>query len=150
MTAILVPLDGSPLAEHALPVASVLARAGQARIVLAYARWAANATDPRAPDLEAIAEKLRADGLTVETHTRHLPSTEEAGATLLAAAEEVGATLIVMATHGHGGLGRVLYGSVADQVLRQATIPLVLVPPQGVNSLPADRPLRVLVTAARQ
>ncbi len=145
MTTILVPLDGSPLAEHALPVATALARAGNARLVLAYARWIANATDPRAPDLERIAEALRADGLTVETHARHLPSTEESGATLLTAAAEFKAGLIVMATHGHGGLGRVLYGSVADQVLRQTTVPLILVPPHSAGAWPADRPLRVLV-----
>jgi nucleotide-binding universal stress UspA family protein len=145
MTTILVPLDGSPLAEHALPVAKALARASSARLVLTYARWIANATDPRAPDLEGIAAALRADGLTVETHARHLPSTEEAGATLLAAADEFGAGLIVMATHGHGGLGRVLYGSVADQVLRQTTVPLILVTPHNEGAWPTDRPLRVLV-----
>lgn len=145
MTAILVPLDGSLLAEHALPVAKALARAASSSLVLAYARWEANAPDPNAPDLEGLASTLRADGFTVETHTRHLPSTEEAGATLLAAANDVAATLIVMATHGHGGIGRVLYGSVADQVLRQTTIPLVLVSPHSAGTLPTDRPLRVLV-----
>lgn len=145
MTTMLVPLDGSPLSEHALPVASALARAGHARIVLAFARWIANADDPHAPDLEAIATTLRAEGCAVETHARHLPSMEEAGQTLLAAADEVGAGLIVMATHGHGGLGRVLYGSVADQVIRQTTIPLILVPPGSDGALRTDRPLRVLV-----
>lgn len=145
MTTILVPLDGSMLSEHALPIAGALARPSGARLVLVWARWVANALDPHGPDLEATAARLRAAGLTVETHTRHLPSTEEAGATLLAAARDVGASVIVMATHGHGGFGRVLYGSVADQVIRQTTIPLVLVPPRCRGSLPGDRPLRVLV-----
>jgi nucleotide-binding universal stress UspA family protein len=50
----------------------------------------------------------------------------EAVAEILAGAREVGADLIAMTTHGRGGLGRLLFGSVAEAVLRQAEIPVFL------------------------
>jgi nucleotide-binding universal stress UspA family protein len=51
-----------------------------------------------------------------------------------------------MSTHGHGGFGRVLYGSVADQVLRRAEIPLLLVPAACEREWAAGQLLRLLVT----
>jgi nucleotide-binding universal stress UspA family protein len=50
----------------------------------------------------------------------------EAVAEILAGAREVGADLIAMTTHGRGGLGRLLFGSVAEAVLRQAETPVFL------------------------
>jgi nucleotide-binding universal stress UspA family protein len=42
--------------------------------------------------------------------------------------QEAGADLLVMGTHGYGGVKRLLLGSVADQVVRQATCPVLVVP----------------------
>lgn len=142
---LVVPLDGSPLAEHALPYAAALARILAARVTLLYARWSAVLPDETAPDLDAVARRLRADGVEADTHLCHMPRVEDAGRAILEAASGLEAGLIVMATHGRGGLGRLLYGSVADQVLRQATLPVLLVPPMAERPFPADRPLRILV-----
>ena len=80
---ILIPLDGSPLGERALPYAEALARATRARLLLvqvARARGAAGlpatlspaaATDDAERYLEAAAAALRARGLEAETAVRH-------------------------------------------------------------------------------
>ena len=47
---------------------------------------------------------------------------------ILQQADEIEADLIVLGTHGHSGLGRVLIGSVAQKVIHQSTIPVMLVP----------------------
>ena len=60
-------------------------------------------------------------------------------------AVEEQAELIVMSTHGRGGLGRWVYGSVADSVLQRSTTPVLLVPPHVDSPLPTDRRLHVLV-----
>jgi nucleotide-binding universal stress UspA family protein len=66
-------------------------------------------------------------------------------AAIVDAASERHAELIVMSTHGRGGLGRWLWGSVADQVLRRANVPLLLVPATCERAWTADRPRRILV-----
>lgn len=56
----------------------------------------------------------------------------EAPTEILKAAEQTGADLIVMATHGRSGVGRLVFGSVADSVVRQAACPVLTVrPPQA-------------------
>ena len=55
-------------------------------------------------------------------------SHEDPVAAILDAAQLHRADLIVMSTHGRSGLGRMVYGSVADQVLRHAEVPVLLVP----------------------
>jgi nucleotide-binding universal stress UspA family protein len=73
--------------------------------------------------LTAIAAELRAKGLRVDTQVR---TGDDAVEEILAGARDVGADLIAMTTHGRGGLGRLLFGSVAEAVLRQADIPVFL------------------------
>jgi len=51
-----------------------------------------------------------------------------------------------MATHGRSGLGRWLYGSVTDEVLRHANVPVFLVPAMVARPWPADRPPRILAS----
>jgi len=64
---------------------------------------------------------------------------------ILAQARSARADLVVMATHGRSGLGRWLYGSVADEVLRRASVPIFLVPPGSEVPWSADRAPRILV-----
>lgn len=142
---LLVPLDGSPLAEHALPYAAALAHALGARLTLLYAWWPV-IPESDGPDLDSIAARLRSEGIAVDYHRCHLPSLGEAGRTILEAAADQGANAVVMATHGRGGLGRLLYGSVADYILRHAMLPVIVMSPLCERSWPSDRPLRVLVT----
>jgi nucleotide-binding universal stress UspA family protein len=53
---------------------------------------------------------------------------------------------VVMATHGRSGLGRLLFGSVADQVLRNAEVPILLVPANCEHFWTTDQPASILVS----
>lgn len=72
--------------------------------------------------LEPIAAELRARGVRVTSQVRRGEPTAE----ILAGAKAAGADLIAMTTHGRSGLGRLLFGSVAEAVLRQSEIPVFL------------------------
>jgi nucleotide-binding universal stress UspA family protein len=132
---ILVPLDGSPLSERALPYAQSLASASQARIILLRAveahamtgRGRAKARIAAMTEaetyLEVNANSLREQGLTVDVAQPY-------GGAADAILDEVAfreVDLVVMATHGRGGLGRFVYGSVAARVLHEAEVPVLLV-----------------------
>jgi nucleotide-binding universal stress UspA family protein len=133
---ILVPLDGSPLAEKALPYATFLAKreGGRLFLVRAVELWAATLhgaieeeldKKPQAEaELSATASVLTAQGLKTE-QTVYLG--EAAGVIdLVATTQDV--DLIVMSTHGRSGFARWAYGSVAERVLRSSTRPVLLVP----------------------
>ena len=137
LTEIIVPLDGSPLAEAALPYATHIARACDVPIVLLRAQppvWTAGeAISPEVLEaleeearsyLRDVAERVRADGVTVRAAFSPLHSAVDAIEQL--ARERPGA-LIVMNTHGRSGLGRTLLGSVTDRVVRSATAPVLVV-----------------------
>ncbi len=126
----LVPLDGSPLAEAALPEARRLARAAAATIVLVrVARGGIALQDQRAAQLSALAEaeaylrikarELSSAGFGVRTDVFCNDPAEGIGL----AAMVHGASLVVMSTHGRSGLRRALLGSVAAQVVHEASIP---------------------------
>jgi len=69
---------------------------------------------------------------------------EPVAPTLVAMAAEHAGSLIVLATRARAGVARWLLGSVAEGVVREATLPVLVVPPE-VAAWPTDRPLRVLV-----
>jgi nucleotide-binding universal stress UspA family protein len=135
---IFVPLDGSPFAEAALPLATSLAQRAKARIRLALvhpaapgvglggegATIAARVREREGSYLGATAERL-GPGVTVEAV--HLDG--HPGAALAAEVERGDDDLIVMATHGRGALSRMWLGSVADYLVRHVTVPLLLVRP---------------------
>jgi nucleotide-binding universal stress UspA family protein len=136
---LLVPLDGSVTSELALPFAEGVARAAHAKLILLRAvphqGPGVFRTDPLSESLATNAEnelrdaanRLAAGGLEVEQRIR--PG--DAGPVIMRAAEELHADLIVMSTHGRGGLGRAMYGSVADEVLRTTSVPVLFVPPRA-------------------
>lgn len=131
---IVVPLDGSPLAEHALPYAEALARVAGSRVVLVSAvsvdRIPYPPSDPTAPrDLaESEAEAYLA---TVVARPTSAPAAVVAHGDAAQVIEDQvrahGADLVVMATHGRSGLGRWVYGSVAEAVLTRSSAPVLLV-----------------------
>jgi nucleotide-binding universal stress UspA family protein len=139
---VLVPLDGSELAEETLPHAAVHAGQFGGEIVLlkvleplpepsmagrGAVRSAEVASAQLAEDyLEGIAAGLREQGIPAQTVTvEGKPYVE-----IIRFAEENEIDLVVMSTRGHSGLSRWLLGSVADRVARGATVPLLLVPVQ--------------------
>lgn len=141
---ILVPLDGSGLAARALPYAISLAKAAGSRLILAYSPdfWELPLDMPA--QLQRGAVEARTVGVDVATHlcTTHGGNH---GRAIVDAAHESGAELIVMGTHGHGAVGRMLLGSVADEVLRHAEVPVLLCTPPADQHWPEDRPRRVLL-----
>ncbi len=140
---VLVPLDGSGLAEQALPIAQQLATNADAELVLVQAvsprveAYPSLLTQPAPPygellsklheyasaQLNIMAERLRAAGTRVTT----IVENGHAAEVIVEDATRRHASVIVMATHGRGGLRRWALGSVADKVLHAAAIPLVLV-----------------------
>ena len=73
--------------------------------------------------LEHAAERARVAGHDARTEV----TTGDAGDRILATAASSGAGMIVMASHGRGAVGRLIHGSVADRVAREATVPTMIV-----------------------
>lgn len=134
---ILIPLDGSATAEAAIMEARQLVGPGASRLLLlrvAEPQTMLEAGDPlfevrEAEEyLAALKARLERDGVRgVETHVWHGP----AASAIVEAARVNGADLIVMTTHGRSGLGRLVFGSVAEAVLRGTPLPIFLVRPSG-------------------
>ena len=150
MDAILMPLDGSDLADRAVPFATALAgKTGRPLLLLRAVNTLGYPTDAVATAeleeaqqaIDEVAEHLAAGGLRVGTRVVDAPPP----AAIVDAAGEDGIGLIVMATHGRGGLGRWIYGSTADIVLRQSPVPILMVPPHGVARWSLDEPVKILV-----
>jgi len=148
---VLIPLDGSALAEQVLGHAVVLSTLMQADYTLLRVidpliptsypptKYSFSVDQQRREQLQAeaqayldrVAERLRAQSLEVQTKvvTHHHPAVA-----ILEEAEKHGFDLIGMETHGWGGLTRLLIGSVADKVLRGASIPVLLHRPHSEPS----------------
>jgi nucleotide-binding universal stress UspA family protein len=127
---IMVPLDGSELAQCALPHALELARALEATLLLFYVR------DPRSGSVEAarrylafVRDQQTSSGVRIEILVGEGP----VAAAIMEAAEHERIDLITMATHGRSGMQRVVYGSVAEQVLRSSSKPILLVRAPGAT-----------------
>ena len=136
---VLVPVDGSTVAAAILPFIEKIAGPLDMEITLLRVvpltsldvmgmAGDARTGDPILKELDAqgylepLVEALRAKGIRAGARVRiGDPSIE-----IVAAAKEIGADLIAMTTHGRGGLGRLLFGSVAEAVLRAASIPVFL------------------------
>ena len=142
---ILVPLDGSELAELALPYARALAQKFDAQLILL---WVVQPMPPAMPVMEFgmvpyqyeefadKGEKQAEDYLSglrqalleqeVPTNVAVLRSHSVADA-IVDFAEQEGVDLIVKTTHGRSGISRWVFGSVATKVLEQAPCPVFLV-----------------------
>lgn len=139
---ILVPLDGSPLAEAILPHAQALAKSEGAEIVLL------RVSQPPAPEfldrdvktgarlvekmeqeachyIEVEVRRLRDDGNQVTGIARDGAVLE----TIVSVARETHADVIAMSTHARSGLQHFLLGSVADDLVHISPIPVMLIHP---------------------
>jgi nucleotide-binding universal stress UspA family protein len=135
---IVVPLDGSPLAEASLSYAAALAHLGPSAVYLVQAAPPGGEAEASSY-LEAVAARLRARGRPVEV----VVASGEAAQTILWQVKCLHADLVVMSTHGRSGPARLILGSVASEVLHRSARPVLLVrSPRPV----ADKwPRRVLV-----
>jgi len=142
---VLVPLDGSRLAECVLPTAISLGAHLRARVTLLHVMERAapatvhgdrhlTAASEAARYLDEVARRVAAGGVVVESHVH--PNLEgDVAQSIVAHAADLDADLVILATHGAGGAKRVLFGSVAQQVLRKGVRPVLLIrPPEGQAS----------------
>jgi nucleotide-binding universal stress UspA family protein len=141
---ILVPLDGSPLGERALPFATAMARSAGAQMLLLNGPHDAAASTGNA-GLTAAVERLRQEGVAAEWVVQPVHYPGQVGDAICRVAELRRVDLVAMSTLGRSGLGRWLYGSVADHVLRRARQPVMLVPVTVERAWDEDNSLRILV-----
>ena len=143
--AILLPTDFSECARRAVPVAAELARLLGARVICLHVvepvvppvGWTPLAEplpvgdiseqleDSAARELPRFAGCEEFEGLDVED----LIVRGDAASEIVRAARERGADLIVISSHGRTGLGRILFGSTAEAVVRHAHCPVLVVKP---------------------
>jgi nucleotide-binding universal stress UspA family protein len=128
MPAILIPLDGSSLAEEALEPAAALSRPTDSELLLLRA---AKARDTAVQAyLDEVAARLTSHG--VRSASRVIVG--DASSAIAHTGDERNIGMIAMATHGRTGLARLVLGSVATRVLQDASVPLVLVRPTALRT----------------
>ena len=152
---ILVPLDGSKLAEAAVPVAASLAQVLNAPVTLLHLieqeapheiHKERHITDPDEASayLQDVAKRGFPDGIKVDWHVHTTAIKDVANSIVEHAMTEFQPDLIVMCTHGHGGVRDLLYGSIAQQVVAQGLTPLLLIKPKADTSV-IFNPQKILV-----
>jgi nucleotide-binding universal stress UspA family protein len=145
---ILVPLDGSELAEHALKhaqtimgkdpkVALILLRVMEPLLPVPYympgdAEYWADAMKKADQDAEEyltkIADNLKEEGVA---NIRNVILKGQPGEQILNYLATTKIDLVIMTTHGRSGISRWLMGSVAERVMRHSSVPVLIVPPPG-------------------
>jgi nucleotide-binding universal stress UspA family protein len=153
---ILVPLDGSELAECALNHVKKLFQDGPAgevvllNVVVVEMPWGEirGVEDGRAANfdydglkkafldksrkyLARVKSRLASDGIDVETKTIESNGTSQ---TITDYAQENGVELIVIATHGYTGMKKMMLGSVASKVLHESNVPVLLIRPENCRA----------------
>lgn len=151
----LVPLDGSEVAEAILPYATELAKRCAAHVTLiqvvesmAQAMASIAPAEPMmvtAQTVESISEGVEGESEAAEAYLKRAAAklnseglqvdwvvvSGSAGPEIARYAEEKGIDLIAMSSHGRGGIERAIFGSVADHVLRHAGSPVFILPYHG-------------------
>ena len=150
---ILLPTDFSGCANYALPYAAAIARATNATIIcvhvvepiapavgytglaepLPIADISEQLEDSAERELPKLGECDECAGLNVEEVMVH----GDAAAEIVRVAEEREVDLIVISSHGRTGLGRILFGSTAEAVVRHASCPVLVVKPPTHDEEPA-------------
>ncbi len=138
----IVTLDGSELSKQALPITEELAGRlaipvvlyQMARVIRSYGGEPAPFVDYGKlteeeeqrvrSEMLALEKELREKGLDA---TSSVTSGTDAAGEIMELSESSGADMVVMSTHGRGGLSRLVFGSVAEKVLRHGRTPLLLV-----------------------
>ena len=141
---ILVPLDGSARAAEVLPLVREIAQSSSAEIVLFESTAKPGATQTTDDVLRSHAEareELEAIGNELEGATWRVVTTSRPPATAIASAiKREGIDLVAMTTHGRTGLSRWVFGSVAENVIRECRCPLLLLRSSGLEKGKAVAP----------
>lgn len=145
---ILVCLDGSQLAEQILPFVEAQALCFGSKVVLLQVYSESGETGPensgtRTPDsaddsplstaarnanfyLQRIAQQLEQKGIDVD----YIALSGPVGETIIGYIQNEPVDLVAIATHGRSGLGKMLFGSVADYILRESGLPVLIINPE--------------------
>jgi nucleotide-binding universal stress UspA family protein len=144
---ILVPLDGSDISKYALEhVKEIALSCGVPKVIILYVvepinpgmyEVPAQVIDDAAQKgkdfgnryLNSVVVNMKGQGLEVEPVLMSGKVTES----ILGYAKDNGVDLIAMTSHGRSGLSRLVLGSVAEKVIRHATIPVLLVTPTDIK-----------------
>jgi nucleotide-binding universal stress UspA family protein len=146
---ILVPLDGSKLAEAALPVAASLARMLKASVMLLHViesdapqqvHSERHLTAPGEAEtyLAETASRAFETGIKVEWHV-HTAAVNNVPASLVEHAEELKPDLMIMCAHGSGRMRDTLFGNIAQQVISRGVTPVLMLQPEK----PPDEPFQL-------
>ncbi|TDN62532.1 universal stress protein [Paraburkholderia sp. BL10I2N1] len=154
-TRILVAVDGSETSRRAFNAALDLAVSNGAVLEAFYAventpmYFEAPGYDPsilrnrlveQGKELGAeLAQAMREKGIEGDLVTGEASSLDDVSVLVLNAADAFKADLLVMGTHGRRGFQRLILGSVAERVVRQATLPVLLVPSAAGRERPAEK-----------
>jgi nucleotide-binding universal stress UspA family protein len=152
---LLIPLDGSRLAEAALPPAAYLAEALGAWITLVHVierdapqeiHGEPHLTNPDQARayLDNIAVNSFPAGLRIDRHV-HTAEVPDVARSIVEHVGELGPDLIVMCTHGQGGLRTRLFGSIAQQIIALGGAPVLLIQPSSGRRVPEFGCRRLLV-----
>jgi nucleotide-binding universal stress UspA family protein len=146
----LVCLDGSDLAEQIIPYAeqqalrfgsevhllhvveklATITAAGEPELVLEEQNRFQSEKFEAPAYLESVSATFRKRGVNVE----YVTIEGTVGESIITYADQYGIDLIAIATHGRSGLGRAVFGSVADFVLRESGLPILIIKPQEIGT----------------
>lgn len=122
-----------PIAEPltvGVPAPGAVVQTSAAPTVETKAQAIGRVTDELGDFLKAKTERFERAGIRCQTEVRFGDPAEE----ILRYAEKHNVDLIMLATHGHGGLARRVFGSVASRVLASGLCPVLLVRPRGLKA----------------
>ena len=136
---ILVPLDGSELAENAIKHVEIFigTKKIQEVVLLQVIERSAGTLYNLETDIKeriekgikdylgGIADAFREHGINVKSIVKY----GDAAETILNYVDENNIGIIIMSTHGRSGISRFLAGSVAERVMRHSTVPILIIPP---------------------
>ena len=144
-SAIVCPVDFSDYSLRALRYATVLAGRFGGRVTILHVanplllQAAAAAYDVAAMnsdtevELRALADAVTSEAGAVTPEIRTVARVGDPATEIISCSKTEGADLIVMGTHGRSGYRRMFFGSVTEQVLRRSSVPVLAVPPLGLE-----------------
>ena len=152
---ILVPIDGSSLAEAALPAAAFLAERLRARVTLMHV------VERNAPDvvhgqphlkhpqeaeryLRELAGRAFSKRSQVDCHV-HTSEVDDVAGSIVAHAEELAHDLVIMCSHGRGAALHMFLGSIAQSVIARGTQPVLITHPDEQGRTPVFSCRHILV-----
>jgi nucleotide-binding universal stress UspA family protein len=152
---ILVPIDGSLMAEAALPAAAFLAQQLHARVTLMHV------VEKNPPDevhgqphlqhaqdaelyLQQVAERSFAKGVRVDCHV-HKNEVDDVAGSIVAHADELAHDLVIMCSHGRGAARHLFLGSIAQSVIARGSRPVLITHPDAEGEPPVFSCRHILV-----